>query len=118
MQWNEPGQKIIEGDIAPEVREFFVQRFVAGWNISASIVDLEKGRTLPSFMRDKDSWCKKVNDRVVEKIPTAKPLMLRAATCKEAVSQCTLKEILIMRNPSINFPKHCRSAHTLCTEHA
>ena len=66
VQWNEPGQESIEGDIAPDVREFFVQRFVAGWNVSAATVDLEKGRTLTSFRRDKDSWCKKVNDRIVE----------------------------------------------------
>ena len=65
VRWNEPGQESIEGDIVPEVRELFVH---AGWNVSAATVDLEKERTLTSS-RDKDSWCKKVNDRIVEKYP-------------------------------------------------
>ena len=64
VEWEEPGQEAIKGEVSSEVRKFMVERYVAGWGVNAKSVDLEKGRTLTSFRRDKDSWCRYVNDRI------------------------------------------------------
>ena len=69
MEWEEPGQETIKGEVSSEVRDFMVKRYVAGWGVNAKSVDLEKGRTLTSFRRDKDSSCRYVNDRIAQTFP-------------------------------------------------
>ena len=87
VQWDEPGQMSIKGEVEPEVRAFFVERYVAGWGVNAHTVDLEKGRTLTSFRRDKDSWCRYINDRIVQDFPDCEAIDV--SCCYEEGSHLT-----------------------------
>ena len=42
MEWEELGQETTKGEVSSEVRDFMVERYVAGWGVNAKSVDLEK----------------------------------------------------------------------------
>ena len=87
MKWEEPGQSSTKGEVAPEVRAFFVKRYVAGWGVNANTVDLEKGRTLTSFRRDKESWCRYINERIAQEFPDCEAIDITC--CYEEGSNLT-----------------------------
>ena len=117
MQWEEPGQETLKGEVSPEVRNFFVERYVAGWGVNAKNIDLEKGRTLTSFRRDKDSWNRNVNDRIARQFPDCEAIDITC--CYQEGSSLTAYTIGNFDHERANtsFQKSFKSAHTRCTGH-
>ena len=60
VHWPEINAASGEGDVHDDVREFFVQAFVRGWNICGANVDPDVGVAMTSYRRDKDRWCEQV----------------------------------------------------------
>ena len=61
---------VTEADHVPEdVKQFFIDAYVRGWNLGGHNVSLEKGVAMMSYRRDKDKWCEDVVHQIETKYP-------------------------------------------------
>ena len=58
-----------EGDVKEDVKSFFTNAFVRGWNISGDTVHLENGVLISSYRKYCDGWCDAVVKQMERRFP-------------------------------------------------